>query len=237
MAFTRPSALPVWATGGTITTPSGPKQALGWVVEKPPLSFFNWFQNLVYQWLGYLDERAPLLYADTAALTAAVGPPGGAIGQVLGIGIYTYLLGDTTAADGEAVVTHALGRWHLTSVETGNLGSYADFDDVRDLVENAIERIEVAEGRIAKTTWAIETTTAVAAGTALIIQVPMASARVGDTVAVSTYSLMPAGLMPRAFVETSGVITLQVCNPTAGSLNTGVGTLSLTLIIQEDFSG
>jgi len=57
---TRPSTDPVWATNvsALITTPPGAKQDIGWELtspkEKPFLDYFNWWMNLVYQWILYL---------------------------------------------------------------------------------------------------------------------------------------------------------------------------------------
>lgn len=62
MAQTRPSTLPVWATSGDITVPSSPKQAVGWEQnESPPRQYFNWYQNLAYQWLAYSDQKHMVL--------------------------------------------------------------------------------------------------------------------------------------------------------------------------------
>lgn len=52
----KPVTLPLWATTGTITVPSGGKQAIGWVFdEKPPADYLNWYQHLTYTWIQYLD--------------------------------------------------------------------------------------------------------------------------------------------------------------------------------------
>lgn len=52
-----PASQPTWNSGGANrTTPTGPKQALGWVSgESPSSAFFNWWQNLVLQWTTYLN--------------------------------------------------------------------------------------------------------------------------------------------------------------------------------------
>lgn len=62
-----PSTLPVWATDqqALIVTPPLAKQQQGWTTdtntpqgqgEKPPLQYFNWYQNLVYQWIQFLSQ-------------------------------------------------------------------------------------------------------------------------------------------------------------------------------------
>lgn len=54
-----PNKLPEWATGGSadITEPLLSKKQLGWVggatPDRPPAQFFNWWQNLSYQWMEF----------------------------------------------------------------------------------------------------------------------------------------------------------------------------------------
>jgi len=61
---TLPSSLPVWASdsGALITVPPTVKQETGWELttpkEKPKLDYFNWWMNLVYQWIAYFRERS-----------------------------------------------------------------------------------------------------------------------------------------------------------------------------------
>jgi hypothetical protein len=57
---TKPTDLPEWASGNlgqtpSITEPSATKQAKGWIAEKPSAAFLNWWMNLVYTWMVYLD--------------------------------------------------------------------------------------------------------------------------------------------------------------------------------------
>jgi hypothetical protein len=56
MAFpTQPAEDPEWASGGTVTVPSGAKRILGWIFqEKPPFDFFNWYMFRVYEWIVFL---------------------------------------------------------------------------------------------------------------------------------------------------------------------------------------
>jgi len=55
----RPTQLPEWATGGSaaVIEPSAAKKLLGWVVEKPAHQFFNWWQELVHDWIKYMAEE------------------------------------------------------------------------------------------------------------------------------------------------------------------------------------
>jgi hypothetical protein len=47
----RPDKLPEWAASGAIVEPSSGIKAVGWVGgEEPPAEYFNWWQNLAYQW-------------------------------------------------------------------------------------------------------------------------------------------------------------------------------------------
>jgi hypothetical protein len=55
----KPIKLPTWATGSTsILEPSDGKKAQGWVPgEQPPASIFNYWQNLVHEWITWLDAN------------------------------------------------------------------------------------------------------------------------------------------------------------------------------------
>jgi hypothetical protein len=56
----RPDDLPEWATGGSavIDEPPTQKKQLGWeAFEKPSHGWFNYWWNLVYLWLAWLDEN------------------------------------------------------------------------------------------------------------------------------------------------------------------------------------
>jgi hypothetical protein len=54
----KPSATPRWANvGGIIVEPSAGKKDVGWLDnEEPPAEYFNWFQNLAWQWTQYLSD-------------------------------------------------------------------------------------------------------------------------------------------------------------------------------------
>lgn len=63
---TKPTEKPRWAStainngpGGepNISTPLSGKQDIGWeYLEKPPREWWNWMQNLNYQWINYFEE-------------------------------------------------------------------------------------------------------------------------------------------------------------------------------------
>jgi hypothetical protein len=58
---TKPSQLPEWATDGdNIIEPSGGRKAAGWLSgNRPPAQTFNWWQNLAYRWLQWIDQGKP----------------------------------------------------------------------------------------------------------------------------------------------------------------------------------
>ena len=56
--MTQPTQTPDWNTSGSnrVDPPSGQKSS-GWTVNQaPPSSYFNWWMNLVYQWVLYLKN-------------------------------------------------------------------------------------------------------------------------------------------------------------------------------------
>lgn len=53
----KPTSEPRWIATGKIATPTTPKQDAGFKPgERPPARYFNWFMNLVYQWVLYLKN-------------------------------------------------------------------------------------------------------------------------------------------------------------------------------------
>lgn len=59
-ALSKPVERPEWATdgGADVMTPSGAKQVLGWISEKPPFQWFNWLHKWTYLWLIYFENVA-----------------------------------------------------------------------------------------------------------------------------------------------------------------------------------
>lgn len=55
MSLFKPLKLPRWATGVTaeITEPSEGKKDVGYVDERPTFGSFNWFLNVIYNWLEF----------------------------------------------------------------------------------------------------------------------------------------------------------------------------------------
>lgn len=63
----RPTKYPEWADGGSalLTEPTSAKKLLGWLKSEKPLGqFFNWWMNLVFQWIVYNDTRSGSLFSD-----------------------------------------------------------------------------------------------------------------------------------------------------------------------------
>ncbi len=58
MALTKPAEKPEWATdgGAEVATPTAPKQAQGWISEKPPYQWFNWLSKWTYLWINYFED-------------------------------------------------------------------------------------------------------------------------------------------------------------------------------------
>ena len=75
----RPSTLPTWATdvGAVIADPGSTKQATGWVSpEKPSDGNFNWWMNLVGQWITNFvqgDGSTPVNRTTGTTYTATAG--------------------------------------------------------------------------------------------------------------------------------------------------------------------
>lgn len=54
---TRPSLTYKWASSGDVATPTSGKISLGWVVEKPPVQWWNFLENRQDQALSYLYQQ------------------------------------------------------------------------------------------------------------------------------------------------------------------------------------
>ena len=76
--MSKPSSLPTWATdsGAAIQDPGAAKSAQGWVAELPPHEFFNYWQNLVFQWVSYFDTEIDAVAAQQNNYDAIVGVGG-----------------------------------------------------------------------------------------------------------------------------------------------------------------
>lgn len=71
----RPAGLPGWIPDNTtnITPPVAARLTNGWTPGSPPTGEeFNWFQNLVSQWLAYIDENGGGFYTSLTTALAAM---------------------------------------------------------------------------------------------------------------------------------------------------------------------
>ena len=108
----KPIKLPTWATGATsILEPSDGKKAQGWVPgEQPPASIFNYWQNLVHEWITWLDANGLV--------------DGGSLGDLLVNGTLSTT-GDTMIGVGAGANAHingtltTVGLARLATLETG----------------------------------------------------------------------------------------------------------------------
>lgn len=76
--MSKPSESPIWATdgGALIQDPGIAKRQEGWRVEIPPVEFFNYWQNLVGNWIEYLDGEVDKVVEIQGLYDAIVGPTG-----------------------------------------------------------------------------------------------------------------------------------------------------------------
>jgi len=74
----KPTRDSTWATGGGAlkTDPGISKQAEGWSIEAPPVQYFNWWMNIVGQWISYLDVQVDAVAAQQNNYDAIVGVGG-----------------------------------------------------------------------------------------------------------------------------------------------------------------
>lgn len=91
----RPSELPRWAdVSGDIVDPANGKKDVGWVDDEEPANeYFNWYQNLVYQWMQYINYRS------TKTLLIPIPFFSGDIGGDYAAPVYN-ILGGTGASTG-----------------------------------------------------------------------------------------------------------------------------------------
>lgn len=130
----KPASLPRWAdVGGDIVEPSSGKKDIGWIVsEQPPHSYFNWFQNLVYQWCDYLDGLTGEALTWTAAhvFQSTVNMTNGTAADTLtvaatGSSARFAIRGTGSATEGAFVGTSARNGGAIVGTNTGTGGSAA----------------------------------------------------------------------------------------------------------------
>lgn len=107
----KPGSLPRWAdVGGVILVPTSGKLDVGWVVERPPYQFFNWWMNLVYQWTLYLSAGA---FTGGGSMAGGFAVTGGLASDTLAVSGSTSLAGvitDVTLLSGKHVTVQGTGK-------------------------------------------------------------------------------------------------------------------------------
>lgn len=121
----KPTNLAEWATGAApIVEPTTPQKQAGWPVDfKPPAQWFNWWMNIVYTWVLWLDafESEPHTWT----------------------GLQTF--SNATQFNSSITVT---GTSSLSTVSIGSTGTFQALKkalfDIADSEVPAIERVQTA---------------------------------------------------------------------------------------------
>jgi len=76
--MSKPTRVSTWATSGTALKqdPGTSKQSEGWAVEAPPVQYFNWWMNIVGQWVTWLEGEVDAMSANRKEFDAVVGVGG-----------------------------------------------------------------------------------------------------------------------------------------------------------------
>lgn len=105
-----------------VEPPSGKKDQ-GWIAEKPPFAYDNWFYNLVYQWLLWIDfiTYTPNLQVTKVANYTAVFPVRTVLADPTGgtFAVIFDLAANFKAGHRITVKNIALGSGNLVNVTAG----------------------------------------------------------------------------------------------------------------------
>ena len=102
---TQPASTPAWATTGIKTAPSGGYISAGWTsATKPPASYFNWWMDVVNQWVSYFLAKLNIL-------------PGANANEVL-----TITAGSVTPTQGNSTFQNAGGTVNNAVTSNFNAG-------------------------------------------------------------------------------------------------------------------
>lgn len=75
--MSEPTKIPTWATETSLLQDPGiAKQATGWAGEIPPVQYFNWWMNLVGQWIFYFKNQLNNLSNQSLNYDAVIGTGG-----------------------------------------------------------------------------------------------------------------------------------------------------------------
>lgn len=122
----RPTKLPEWATGGSalVTEPNQAKKELGWTAaEDPPPGYFNWYQELVHDWVAHTKAVFDDLFAKSATI---LSPNSSSISASSGIEGFK---GDHTHHVGASGIF-----WGCNQIGVGDFLYYAD-PGLGDIIE------------------------------------------------------------------------------------------------------
>src|SRR5690606_36460894 len=103
----KPSSYPRWADDDSagIVNPNEDKKDKGFISgEEPPAEYFNWFMNLTYQWIRYLE------FPNTKITIPGIAFNAGSVSLTYGTFGYASMTGSASA--GAAAVALPLG-WYI----------------------------------------------------------------------------------------------------------------------------
>lgn len=119
----KPTTLPEWNSDDTNQTePLTAKKEEGWLVEEDPSSaYFNWWMNLVWKWLVWLDDRV----TNTGGAAPRIGLRGiGTIGEGGGTGITAVGNGAAAGVDAAGGATSGSAVKGLGGAPNGKGGEF-----------------------------------------------------------------------------------------------------------------
>jgi len=123
MALTKPSTKPRWASDPTtpafVAEPSETKKSEGWIVEKPPLNYFNWLLKGAFDWFKYLDPFTYKIQNDAATKGQAI---------IVGGGIWKFVLStEVLSWSGTLrVAVPGVSETVINEIATSSLTSFTD---------------------------------------------------------------------------------------------------------------
>lgn len=129
---TKPTSLPEWNSGGANrTTPPGGKLVLGYQFgEEPSSAYDNWWQNLVYTWVQYLNDAAftTAVVNGNAATATGNGTGAGFVGTggpTNGSGVKGIGVGTGPGLEGAGAATGLRSSRALNARSGDNVGAAA----------------------------------------------------------------------------------------------------------------
>jgi hypothetical protein len=230
--MTKPTKYPEWATDVTaiITEPTNTKKQQGWVAEKPPEGYFNWLQNLTYEWIKFFDEGGASGITSYDALSnleslASTDLTDKQKFYIRGFGVYEYVSSSTDTVSMESVIlpSDSIGRFLLILPHPDKVD--ADF-------EGEISAIEEAIGELKETFSNIETITftEIPGNSSQDKTVTISNADVGDNIVLGLPSSLEAGLSVIYYAVTAAnTVTIRLHNLTANPIIPASASYRITI--------